>query len=108
MVAAAPAMGNLLPSALLLPWGAALPQWEDFCVLQPMNAHSSHTDSTVNSTSPFGQRNNLVCPAKQHRCQAAAVPTSTRFVLRTSGPALFKQPVRKTSEMGFVMHLMSA
>lgn len=66
------------------------------------------TESTAKCTSPLGQRNALVCPAKQHCCQAATVHTGTRFVLWTQGPAPFKQPAKKTSEKGFTKHLMSA
>lgn len=67
-----------------------------------------HTESTVKCTFPFGYRNDLVYPAKQHHCQAAVVHPSTRFVLWTHGPGLFKQPAKKTSEMGFIKHLMAA
>ena len=107
MVAAAPATGSLPPSALLPPgrlhcFGGTISVC--YSLRNPMGPR---TERAVKCTSPSRQRNDLVCPAKQHRCQAAPAHTSRRFVLRTHGPALFKQPA-KTSETGFGKYLMSA
>lgn len=66
-----------------------------------------HTESAVKCASPLGQRNDVVCPAEPHRCQANAADASTRFVLQTRHPAFFTQPAKKTSAMGFMKHLIA-